>query len=214
MEEMNTTRPSPVAFSMGAKARTVANWPRQLTANIWSIRASSSASRSAWGDGLGEAGGVDQDVQPAPAGGDRVAQGVDRGSVGDIRRQGGVATAGKGGGDCLAGGVLAGPMGDDHGGAGLGEQAGAGGADAAGAADDQGDLAVELHGDAHLMGGTGKHGFTGLHDEGVADRVPGRRHGRVGGRSFVALVVADQGGGDAEDHVRCPGARRRPRTVG
>ena len=52
MEEMNTISPSPLALSIGANARTVANWPRQLTANIASIRASSSASKSLCGTAL------------------------------------------------------------------------------------------------------------------------------------------------------------------
>ena len=52
IEEIDTTRPSPEAFSIGAKVRMVANWPRQLTANMRSISSSSSASRSACGTGL------------------------------------------------------------------------------------------------------------------------------------------------------------------
>ena len=52
MDETETISPSPEAFSIGAKARMAANWPRQLTANMRSISASSSASRSACGTGL------------------------------------------------------------------------------------------------------------------------------------------------------------------
>ncbi len=68
------SRPSPDAFSRGAKVRMVANWPRQFTANIRSISSSSSASRSAWGTRLGEAGGIHQHVQLAAAPLDLAAQ--------------------------------------------------------------------------------------------------------------------------------------------
>ncbi|MNV83905.1 hypothetical protein D3C71_1777420 [compost metagenome] len=49
MDPTLTTRPSPLARSNGANARIAANWPRQLMANISSIRASSRASRSPCG---------------------------------------------------------------------------------------------------------------------------------------------------------------------
>ena len=45
-DEMLTMTPSPDAFSIGTKARIVANGPRTLAVSTWSIRSSSSASRS------------------------------------------------------------------------------------------------------------------------------------------------------------------------
>ena len=45
-EEMLTMTPSPVARSIGTKARIVANGPRTLAVSTASIRSSSSASRS------------------------------------------------------------------------------------------------------------------------------------------------------------------------
>ena len=52
IEDTETINPSPLAFSSGAKTRMVANWPRQFTANTWSISSSSSATRSSCGTAL------------------------------------------------------------------------------------------------------------------------------------------------------------------
>ena len=71
MEEMNTISPSPLAFSMGAKARTVANWPRQLTAEHLVDQRVVQRVEVGVGYRLGEPSRVHQHIQPAVSLGNR-----------------------------------------------------------------------------------------------------------------------------------------------
>ena len=87
IDDIDTISPSPDALSSEAKVRMVANWPRQLTANIRSIRSSSSAIEIAMRHGLGKAGGVDEHVESTVAALDLDAQRRQRRGLRDIRNE-------------------------------------------------------------------------------------------------------------------------------
>jgi hypothetical protein len=103
---------------------------------------------------LGEARGVDEDVEPPVRLLDGLAQGEQRCGVGDIGRIGLVAFASQSGEDFLRriGLVAAGAMGDRDLGASVGEEPRGRGADAARAADDEGRLAGERFRIGHAIG--------------------------------------------------------------
>ena len=93
IEEMNTASASSLAFRSGISSRIVANCPRQLTANMRSMNASSSASRSAWGDGFREARRVHENVYAAEVLFQFAAQRLERGRIGNVGFEGGVSAA-------------------------------------------------------------------------------------------------------------------------
>ena len=98
--------------------------------------------------GLGEPGGVDQNVERvAVARPHRLAQRKQGGRVGDVGGQRGVTRPGKRR-DKRGGGLVgsAGAVGDDHAGARAGEETSGRAADGAGAADDEHNTAVERSG--------------------------------------------------------------------
>ncbi len=110
------------------------------------------------GDGLGEARGIDEDIDAAPALLGRCGERRQRGAVLDIGAGREMVARRQRGHHGLCRRLVAAPM-NEHGGAGLREQARGGGADAAGTAHDDGCLARERkrcgHG-AHLIGGAGR----------------------------------------------------------